>query len=71
MTMKALDKSSATRGKTLGRRQMFMSQTQMNERGGNVLEMGMVKLPPLDIVRTCMDLNTPAEILGTCMHSDP
>ena len=65
------DKSSAIGGKMFGWRKMLM-QAQIKERCGNLLEMAMVKLPPVDIIGTSMDLNPPpTEILGTCMHSDP
>ena len=47
-------------------------QGQTTESCNNLLEMAMVKLPPVDIIGTGMDPNPPrAEILDTCMHSDP
>ena len=73
LTMKVVDrdKSSATGDRTIGR-QLLMMQGQNTESCNNLLEMAMVKLPPVDIIGTSMDLNPPpTEILGTCMHSDP
>ena len=47
-------------------------QGQTTESCNNLLEMAMVKLPPVDIIRIGMDPNPPrAEILDTCMYSDP
>ena len=60
------DKSSATGGRTIGRRQMLM-QGQSIERCNNLLDMVMVKSPLVDIIGTCMD-PPQAEILGNCMH---
>ena len=65
------DKSSATGDNMIGRR-LLMMQGQSTESSNNLLEMVMVKLPPMDIIGTSMDPNPPqAEILDTCMHSDP
>ena len=73
LTMKVVDrdKSSATGDRTIGR-QLLMMQGQNTESCNNLLEMAMVKLPPVDIIRIGMDPNPPrAEILDTCMYSDP
>ena len=65
------DKSSATGGKTIGR-QLLLMQSQSTKSCINLLERAMVKLLPVDIVGIGMDPNpTRAEILDTCMHSDP
>ena len=68
---KALDTSAALEARTLGRCHMLMAHPPINECGGNLLEMDMLKLPPTDIVGTGMDSYPPAELLGTGMHPDP
>ena len=51
---------------------MFMSHSPINESGDNLLEIDMVMLPPMNIVRTGMDLYPLlTEILGTDMYLDP
>ena len=50
---------------------MLMAYPPINECGGNLLEMDMLKLPPTDIVGTGMDSYPPTELLGTGMHPDP
>ena len=50
---------------------MLMPHSPINECGGNLLEMDMLKLPPTDIVGTSLDSYPPPELLGTSMHPNP
>ena len=68
---KALDRSAASEARTLGRRHMLMPHSPINECGGNLSEIDMLKLPPTDIDGPGMDSYPPAELLGIGMHPDP
>ena len=57
---KALDRSAASEARTLGRRHMLMPHSPINECGGNLLEMDMLKLPPTNIVGSGMDSYPPS-----------
>ena len=61
------DKSLATGDNMIGRR-LLMMQGQSTESCNNLLEMAMVKLPPVDIVGIGMYPNPPMDIVGTSMH---